>query len=597
MMHELEKIKDLFHKFNVILSKQQKIYGGIIFICTILAAFMETLGVSAILPVVEGLMDMEALRDKWYLQPFVKLFDIQEPQPLIILVCVGVIAIYIFKNMYFILYTWLVRKYTYKIKRELGIKVMESYMKQGYIFFVNNNTSRLIQGITGDVGSVNVILDGIFSLSTKLLTVIAIGGFMLIQAPSTAIPLICLAIFSVFAIQLIYKKTLRKYGVLLRVAERENSQVSLEAIQGSKEILVARRQDYFVKRYIESTNKHIKACIKIEMAGLTPGYIIEMICVAGLLIAIVIQTGTMGASTEMIGTLSVMAISAFRILPNVAAISSTINSIRGRMPAFNAAYETIRKVDSLEQKNSDNVAGVETAPAREQIVFHNELKLNHVSYRYPNTSKYILQDVDFTIKARTSIGIIGSSGAGKSTLVDVLLGLLIPEEGNITMDGGDIRDLGVKWNRNVGYVPQSVYLTDATIRENIAFGIPEGQIDDEMVWNALKMAQLADFVRKQPDGLNTCVGERGIKFSGGQRQRVAIARALYLNPEILILDEATAALDTETEKSLMEAIESLQGQKTLIVVAHRLTTIQKCDYVYEVTEGKIVERDKKDIFG
>lgn len=597
MKHELEKIKDLYHKFNVILSKQQKLYGVIIFVCTIFAAFLETIGVSAILPVVEGLMDMEALRDKWYLQPLVKTFGIQEPQTLILLVCGEVIAIYIFKNMYFILYTWLVRKYTYKIKRELGIKVMESYMRQGYIFFVNNNTSRLIQGITGDVGSVNTILDGIFSLSTKLLTVIAIGGFMLIQAPSTAIPLICLAIFSVFAIQLIYKKTLRKYGVLLRVAERENSQVSLEAIQGSKEILVARRQDYFVKRYIESINKHIKACIKIEMAGLTPGYIIEMICVAGLLIAIVIQTGTMGASTEMIGTLSVMAISAFRILPNVAAISSTINSIRGRMPAFNAAYETIRKVDSLGQENREDIAGSEANPTTEEIIFNNELKLNHVSYRYPNTSKYILQDVDFTIKARTSIGIIGPSGAGKSTLVDVLLGLLIPEKGNITMDGEDIRELGVKWNRNVGYVPQSVYLTDATIRENIAFGIPEEQIDDEMVWNALKMAQLADFVRKQPDGLDTCVGERGIKFSGGQRQRVAIARALYLNPEILILDEATAALDNETEKSLMEAIESLQGQKTLIVVAHRLTTIQKCDYVYEVTEGKIKERDKKEIFG
>ena len=597
MKHELEKIKDLYHKFNVILSKQQKLYGVIIFVCTIFAAFLETIGVSAILPVVEGLMDMEALRDKWYLQPLVKTFGIQEPQTLILLVCGGVIAIYIFKNMYFILYTWLVRKYTYKIKRELGIKVMESYMQQGYIFFVNNNTSRLIQGITGDVGSVNTILDGIFSLSTKLLTVIAIGGFMLIQAPSTAIPLICLAIFSVFAIQLIYKKTLRKYGVLLRVAERENSQVSLEAIQGSKEILVARRQDYFVKRYIESINKHIKACIKIEMAGLTPGYIIEMICVAGLLIAIVIQTGTMGASTEMIGTLSVMAISAFRILPNVAAISSTINSIRGRMPAFNAAYETIRKVDSLGQENREDIAGSEANPTTEEIIFNNELKLNHVSYRYPNTSKYILQDVDFTIKARTSIGIIGPSGAGKSTLVDVLLGLLIPEKGNITMDGEDIRDLGVRWNRNVGYVPQSVYLTDATIRENIAFGIPEGQIDDTMVWNALEMAQLADFVRKQPNGLDTCVGERGVKFSGGQRQRVAIARALYLNPEILILDEATAALDNETERTLMEAIESLQGQKTLIVVAHRLTTIQKCDYVYEVSEGKIVERDKKEIFG
>lgn len=596
MKRGLDKIKDLYHKFDVILSKQQKLYGGVIFVCTIFAAFMETLGVSAILPVVQGLMDTEALWDKWYLRPFVKMFDIQETRTLILLVCGEVIVIYIFKNMYFIFYTWLVRKYTYKIKRELGTRVMRSYMKQGYIFFVNNNTSRLIQGITGDVGSVNIILDGIFSLSTKLMTVVAIGTFMLIQSPSTAILLIILAIVSVFAIQLLYKKTLRKYGVLLRVAERENAQVSLEAIQGSKEILVTKRQDYYVRKYVDSINKHIKACIKIEMASLTPGYIIEMICIAGLLTAIVIQTGTAGAPAEMVETLSVIAVSAFRILPNVSAISSTINSMRGRMPSFNAAYDTVKWIETLEKENKCDTLKEETERAIDRMFFKNELKLNHVSYRYPNTDKYILEDVDFTINARTSIGIIGPSGAGKSTLVDVLLGLLIPEQGNITMDGEDIQELGVKWNRNVGYVPQSVYLVDANIRENIAFGIPLEQIDDKMVWNALEMAQLADFVRKQPNGLDTCVGERGVKFSGGQRQRVAIARALYLNPEILILDEATAALDNETEKTLMEAIESLQGHKTLIVVAHRLTTIKKCDYIYEVANGKIIQRDKAEIF-
>lgn len=597
MKHELEKIKDLFHKYNVILSKQQKVYGGIIFVCTIVAAFMETLGVSAILPVVQGLMDTEGLRDKWYLRPFVQMYDVRDTRILILLVCAEVIAVYVIKNMYFILYTWLVRKYTYKIKRELGIKVMKSYMKQGYIFFVNNNTSRLIQGLTNDVSSVNIILDGIFSLSTKLLTVVAIGAFMLIQSPSTAILLIILAVVSVFAIQLLYKKTLVKYGVVLREAERENAQASLEAVQGSKEILVAKRQDFYVKKYVDSINKHIKACIKIEMATLTPGYIIEMICIAGLLTAIVLQTGTAGAPVEMVETLSVIALSAFRILPNVAAISSTLNSIRGRMPAFNAAYDTIKQVDVFDQGIERNVPDKEVYRTEDQVDFKDEIRLNNVSYRYPKTEKFILQNVDFIIKARTSIGIIGPSGAGKSTLVDVLLGLLIPEQGNITMDGEDIQDLGIKWNRNVGYVPQSVYLVDANIRENIAFGIPVGQIDDNMVWNALEMAQLADFVRKQPNGLDTCVGERGVKFSGGQRQRVAIARALYLNPEILILDEATAALDNETERALMEAIDSLQGHKTLIVVAHRLTTIKNCDYIYEVADGKIIPKDKRKIFG
>lgn len=595
MKHEIEKIKDLAHKFNVILSGQQKLYGGMILICTIFAAFMETLGISAILPIIEGLMTPEGLVNKWYLRPFVSIFHIQETQTLILVVCGEVIILYVVKNMYFIFHTWLVRKYTYKIKRELGSVVMQSYMKRGYIFFVNNNTSKLIQGITNDINSINVILSGIFNLVTKAMTMAAISVYMFMKTPSIATVLVVLAVVSVLAIQLFYKKSLRKYGVLLRIAERENYQVSLEAIHGNKEIQVTRRQDYYIKRYRDTMNDHIKASIKIDMSTLTPGYIIEMICISGLLLAIAFQTRAGGVPQEMLSSLSVVAVSAFRIFPSIAAVSSTLNTIRGRMPSFNAAYENIKQIKE-EKTEGAQAALQDHGELEENIDFKEEIKFNNVSYRYPNTEKYILKDMNFTIKAKTSIGLIGPSGAGKSTMVDVLLGLLIPEQGSITMDGEDIQKLGIEWNRNVGYVPQSVYLTDSSIRKNIAFGIPEGQIDDARVWNALEMAQLSEFVKKLPNGLETQVGDRGIKFSGGQRQRVAIARALYMNPDILILDEATAALDNETEHSLMDAIESLQGKKTLVIVAHRLTTIRHCDYIYEVVEGKIIERDKAEVF-
>lgn len=597
MKHEIEKIKDLVQKFGVILSKQQKLYGGMILICTVFAAFLETIGISAILPIIEGLMSPDGLEDKWYLRPFISIFHIQETQTLVLIVCGEVIVLYVVKNLYFILHTWLVHKYTYKIKRELGSLVMQSYMKQGYIFFVNNNTSKLIQGITNDINALNVILSGIFNLVTKVMTMAAISAFMFIKTPVIAFVLVILAVVSVFAIQLFYKKSLRKYGVLLRIAERENSQVSMEAIHGNKEIQVARRQDFYIKKYRETANTHIKASMKLEMAALTPGYIIEMICVTGLLLVIALQTRASGASEEMIASLSVVALSAFRIFPSIATVSSTLNTIRGRMPSFNAAYENIKRIKEDKSEGVQAISENNLEWEKENIDFREEIRFNNVSYRYPNTEKYILKNMDFTIRARTSIGLIGPSGAGKSTLVDVLLGLLVPEQGNITMDGVDIRELGIKWNRNIGYVPQSVYLTDSNIRNNIAFGIMEEQIDDNRVWNALEMAQLSEFVSKLPKGLDTQVGERGVKFSGGQRQRVAIARALYLNPDILILDEATAALDNETERTLMEAIESLQGRKTLVIVAHRLTTIKNCDYIYEVVDGKIMERDKAEVFG
>lgn len=596
MRHELEKIKDLFRKLNYVLSRQQRQYGVLVFICTLITAGLETLGVSAIMPVVEGLTNVDKLKSKWYLQPFVVGFHIEDPQVLIYIVCGGVILIYFLKNMYFIFYTWLVKKYTYKIKRELGTRVMESYMAQGYIFFVNNNSAKLLQGITGDVSAVNGIINNLFNLSTKLLTIAAIGVFILLREPFLAISLLILAGVCVLFIQLFFKNSMKKYGELQREAIWDNNQACLEMIHGSKEVLVTGRQEYFKRRYVSSIEKHNRCCIKIEMATTIPSYIIETVCIIGLLLAVVIQIGAKGVDGDMLTSLTAIAVAAFRILPSVGTVSSALNGIRSGIPSFNASYLTIKKVNELEmesaQRKEKNIA-----ENHKGIRLQNELSIDHIYFKYPATDNYILKDICLNIKAKSAIGIIGSSGAGKSTFVDVLLGLLVPESGRIMMDGIEVGMLGNQWNENIGYVPQSIYLVDEDIRANIAFGIAKEDIDDDKIWRALEMAQLAEFVREQPKGLDTIVGERGVKFSGGQRQRVAIARALYTNPDILVLDEATAALDNETENALMEAIDALQGSKTLIVVAHRLTTIKRCDYIYEVKDGKMIERSKEEVFG
>lgn len=595
MIHELAKIKDLIRKINYILSKQQKQYGILVFICTILSALMEMLGVSAIMPMVEGIVDTKALFAKWYLQPLINVFHIQNPKILLFIVCAGVIIIYVFKNLFFVFYAWLVKKYTYKINRELGTRVMESYMAQGYIFFVNNNSGRLLQGISGDVSAVYGILTSIFNLLVKLLSVLIIGFFILIEQPFIAIFLLMLSGVCVLMIQFLVKNVTHKYGVLQREAAWNVNQARLEMIQGSKEILVTGRQEFFKRRFTESIREQNNCNIKLEMVQTTPLYIIETVSVIGLLLAVVIQIAMNGMSTDTMVGLSAIAVAAFRILPSTGAISGYLNSIRGAMPSFNASYDTIRKINELEEINPQNIKKQKEEKSQ-NIRLHNELTIDHVYYRYPATEEYVLKDIQLKIKAKSSIGIIGSSGAGKTTLVDVLLGLLEPEKGHIRLDGRDITTLGNQWNQNIGYVPQSVYLIDEDIRANIAFGIPKEEIKDELVWRALEMAQLADFIREHPEGLNTTVGERGIKFSGGQRQRVAIARALYSNPEILVLDEATAALDNETESALMEAVDALLGQKTLIIVAHRLTTIKRCDYIYEVKDGKLIERSKEEIF-
>lgn len=596
MKHGLEKVKDLWHKLNYVLTKQQKQYGVIVFICTVISAVLEMLGVSAIMPMVEGILGTDTLYDKWYLRPFINIFHIQNKSVLLLLVCAGVILIYIIKNLYFIFYTWLVKKYTYKINRELGVRVMESYMAQGYIFFVNNNSGKLIQGISGDVTAVNSIITNIFNFLTKVLSILIIGVFILLKEPFIAIFLLTLSGICVFVIQLSFKKSMHRYGVLQREAAWNVNQSRYEMIQGSKEILVTGRQEYFKKRFVDGIREQNRCNIKIEMAMTVPAYIIELSCVIGLIVAVAIQVAVNGTSVDTVAGLSAIAVAAFRILPAVGAVSSAINSIQSSIPAFNASYETIKKVNELEEALAKEVQTGKIV-VDENIRLRNELTIDHIYYRYPNTEQYVLEDVSFRIKAKSSIGIIGTSGAGKTTFVDVLLGLLEPEKGQILLDGRDITTLGMQWNKNIGYVPQSVYLVDEDIRANIAFGVPTEKIEDELVWRALEMSQLADFIREQPNGLDTRVGEMGIRFSGGQRQRVAIARALYMNPEILVLDEATAALDNDTEGALMEAIDALQGEKTLIVVAHRLTTIRRCDYIYEVVNGKMVERTKEEVFG
>ena len=586
MGHELEKFKDLFRKLDYVLTRQQKQYGALVFVCTLISAILETLGVSAVMPVVEGLTNADGLKDKWYMRPFVQTFHIEDVRTMIYIVCGGVICVYIFKNLYFIFYTWIVKKYTYKIKRELGTRVMESYMAQGYIFFVNNNSSRLLQGLSGDVNAVNGIITNLFNFATKMLTILAIGIFLVVQDPFMALSLLVLSALCVLFIQLSFKNSMKKYGELQRRATWDNNKACLEMIHGSKEVLVTGRQEYFKRRYVNSITKQNLCSIRIEMATTIPAYII----------AIVAQVSTKGITTDMITSLSAIAIAAFRILPSVGAVTSSLNAIRSSIPSFNASYLTIQRVNELEKEIRAR-QGQETAEEFDQSAFGKGLTFDHVFYKYPASEHYILEDVSLSIPAKSSIGLIGTSGAGKSTFVDVLLGLLQPEKGQIRLGDMEIGRLGNAWNRNVGYVPQSVFLVDDNIRANIAFGIAKEEIDDDMVWKALEMAQLAEFIRGLPNGLDTRVGERGVKFSGGQGQRVAIARALYTNPDVLVLDEATAALDNETEEALMEAIDALLGQKTLIVVAHRLTTIKRCDRIYEVRDGKLIERSKEEVFG
>ena len=593
MINEIRKVKDAIGKLLFILNREQKLYCILIFFMSLIAALIETVGVSVIIPVVQVVISADELMKQPYIRPVMELFHLNTSTEVVLFVCICVGIVYIIKNAYSFLYTWASAKFSNKIRRELAVRVLQTYMKQGYIFFVENNSSRLIRGISSDVNSVQAVITSLFSSICKVLIIICMTLFIIIQTPVIALGILCLVIFCFAISQVVFRKPMRRFGVSSRDYSFRASQASLEAIQGHKEILVFGRQDYFVNEYLKNMIGYNKAEVQISVASAAPSFLIEVICMIGLLTIVAVQSIMTGGDESLLTQMVTIALAALRILPALGALLGNVNSIIFHAPGLNAASDTLHMVNELDREGKINREQAKEAYG--DIHFNKELILSHVSYAYPKTQKNVIDDLSMTITKGTSVGFIGTSGAGKTTLADIILGLLKPQNGEILMDGVSIETVGDAWHHIIGYVPQSIYMTDASIRRNVAFGIDEALIDDDKVWKALEMAQIKEFVEGLSEGIDTKVGEWGVQLSGGQRQRIAIARALYNEPDIIVLDEATAALDNETESAVMESIEALQKVKTLIIVAHRLTTIRKCDVIYEVIDGKAIMRSKEEV--
>lgn len=595
MKKEYRKIKDAFHKLNYILSTEQKKYGILVFCLSLVSAFLEMAGVTVLYPLLQAFLSPDTLIEQSYVIFSMNLFHMTSLNQVVGLICLGIILLYLLKNVFNIFYAWVSSTYSCKIRRELSLRILDAYMKQGYEFFVCNNTARLLRGVGGDVGSVYQIISQLFSLFNRLLSILGITILTISIAPAMAIWLLTLIVICFFFTQKLFRKSMQKYGKIAREYSFKCNQASLEAIQGSKEVLVTHRQKYFIKQYEESMIGANRANVRMSVGSVAPAYIIEAVCISGVLLFVAIQMMITANPFGLLSQLAMLAVSAFRILPALGGVVSIINTLTFNAPGLSAAYDTLYLVKGLEDQEKISGRNMdETAELHKK--FEKDLTLSHISFAYLGRNAQVIDDVSICIHKGEAVAFIGMSGAGKTTLADIILTLLRPQSGQILMDGISIDKLGAEWNRIVGYVPQSIYMMDSSIRRNVAFGIAEKEIDDEKVWRALEMAQLKEFVQALPQQLDTTVGEWGIQFSGGQRQRMAIARALYGEPDILILDEATAALDTETENAVMEAIDALQGIKTLIIVAHRLTTIRNCDKIYEIKDGKAIPRKKEEVF-
>ncbi len=600
MRQELRKLKDLWDKFQFILTKRQKQLGIGILALTLIGAVTEMLGVSIMGPFVQALIAPQELLDNRYLKPVLEWFEVDTPEKLLTFMGVGIAAVYIVKNLYLVLLSYCRIKYSTKVQRELSVLMMQSYMRRGYLFFAEVNTGELLRGVLEDVRSVYQIMYNTFRIFAELFTTMVIVLFVFTTDIMMAASVVVLAFLCFLIVIMGFRKTMHRLGEEYQKSYGELNKHSLQAFQGIKEVIAMRRQQFFVDRFERAFYRQQKALVGQVVAAESPTYIIEGVCVVGFILAVGLRLQNGSDSAEFLPKLAAFAMAAFRILPSMGRITSSFNQVVYFMPSLNKAYENLREVKQLESEEVQEVTalledGSEREVTAERTAENAYLEIKDIYWRYPNTEHDVLSGVNIEIRKGMAVALIGHSGAGKTTLADIILGLYKPQRGSVRLEGTDIKMLSGKWSECVGYIPQSVYLTDDTIRSNVAFGIEEP--DDAMVWQALEQAQLKELVAGLPDRLDTVIGDRGVRLSGGQRQRIAIARALYYNPPILILDEATSALDTETENAVMDAINSLQGHKTLIIVAHRLSTIQNCDVIYEITGGHAVEKQKEEIFG
>lgn len=569
----------MIKKLNYIFSTKDKIKIVLLTIIILIGSMLELLAISLFSPFIDGIVDQNAMMESTIMVYIYHFFSFKKYEYFLALLAVSIIAVYIIKNVYIIIEKNTIYKFAYRIQRTISTKLLKSYMEEPYTFHLNKNIAVLQRSMQEDTDQFAKAILHFMEMAAEACVCIVLGVYLFIVSKSITVVivgllLVCLGIFSY-----INKKYSRKWGEQGQEYKAKIYQWMNQSLSGIKDIKILDRSETFIKNYDNYMKKYVRVLRLNRLIGIMPKYIIEMVCMTGLLSAVLVKMffGQKELS-KFVPQLAIFAVAAFRLLPSVGRINEHLSAVIFATPSIDLIYHDLKEIEDLH---------VEEIVKDEYWHFKKEIEVKRVTYAYPEGEGNVIENACFHIRKGETVAFVGSSGAGKSTIVDILLGLLPPQQGKILVDGMDVYKNLRTWQKEIGYIPQTIYLSDDSIRNNVAFGIEEENIDEQAVIAALKQAQLYDFVDTLPEGLDTCVGDRGIRLSGGQRQRIGIARALYHKPEILVLDEATSALDNDTEAAVMEAIDSLKGQKTIIIIAHRLTTIKNADTVYEVKDGKV----------
>jgi ATP-binding cassette subfamily C protein len=561
----------MFNQLWTLFTPKERLICFALLFMMLISAALEILGIGLVMPVIALLARPELIEQNRHLKLLKDIVHPSSNENFLIILCLIIIILFLFKNSFLGIQNYIQARFIFSKGAQLASRLFDSYIHAPYKFHLSRNSGHLIGSLSLASGLSNGILVPMMTLLTELIILVSILIMLLLLSPSVTLGLIAVVLLISAVVYFPFRNWNRNLGHLLSKESIELSKIELQGLKSVKESKIMNVEDYFSKDYFVHICKRNLIQANISFMVNIPRFMIEGLLVVvgmGTLILLVLSDKSVGSITM---TLSLFAVSLVRLMPSMSRIQYSLTTIRHAQGIFEPLAKELCYFDR-EDKSVKRLI----------LPFNSKISFNSIKFGYSEESPNIFDGFSLEIPRNSSIAFVGPTGCGKTTLIDLLLGLLKPGSGTICVDGVNIEENLPAWQMRIGYVPQFIFLLDDTIRANVAFGVPVDKIDDRRVRECLQIAQILDFIETLPKGIDNLIGENGIRLSGGQRQRVGIARALYHKPEILVLDEATSALDTGTEMAFVDALKTLHGKLTIIIVAHRLTTVQNCDRIVEI---------------
>ncbi len=580
-------LRDLLELFSFF-SSAHKRKLLIIQLYIFLMAIAELLTVFSIVPFMAIISDPSILETNQIFLSAINFFNIESLQSNIIFYLgIMVVVAILLSTLISIVTVWFINVQAQKIGYELASSLYLNYMHQTWTFHTLNHSSKLTNKIMNEASRLTShIITPILQINARLVVVLFIVGGLIIANPAVAISSVIIFSGVYLIIFYLIRRKLEKNGITLTREQEKRVKLINEGFGGIKDTLILGRQHFFIRRFFDASNQVAKAGAINQVFSQIPRYALEFLAFSGLVsIVLTFHIINDGNITSILPIVSLFAIAAFKLLPAFQILFSSISMIQGNISAIHSIKDDLDSFKNLEVRTDLNI--------QDKLTFDHEITFHNISFSYPGKDLPALSNINMKFPKNHKIGMVGSSGAGKSTIIDILLGLILPSNGMIKIDDKELKQSSLRnFQNNIGFVPQSIFLADATILENIAFGLPIQQIDMEAIQRSILLARLSEFIDSLPDGLNTMIGERGVQISGGQKQRISIARALYHDADLLVFDEATSALDGNTETSVMNEINNLAKSKTIVLVAHRISTVKTCDCIYFFENGRVIDSGK-----